>query len=254
LCSLSGDDTLGIGALDIDNIYRRLFLRYAPDKAAIVKIGCGVILGFFVLPNWFILLLVIIVVMWRKSILINLQANIGGVLCTNCDFFPINKILHIILKLHTSEGGMTLHPVKLAKFIILIPRSVGLVWVDLLGRQKLNEVFLDQFVKNNIQWLTKGCVSSRCRLKSGLWSCSYIDGVSLVVRPLKVGLGIVVLIILLMLLLVVGNLLVVWLIRWVGLTLGRTNNIYMSGVGNPICGDMLVFIPISRFVIGIGLI
>ena len=75
---------------------------------------------------------------------------------TNSDFFLINEVLHIIFQLHASEGGVTFHPMKLAILIVSIPCSFGLVWVDLLGRRKFDEVFLGQFLKNDIQWLTKG--------------------------------------------------------------------------------------------------
>ena len=108
---------------------------------------------------------------------------------------------------------MTFHPMKLAILIVSVPCSFRLAWVDLLGRRKFDEIFFDQFLKNDIQWLPKGCVVSRCRLELGLWSCNYIDGISLIVSPLKVGSWIVVLIVLLILLLVVGSLLVVRLIR-----------------------------------------
>ena len=80
----------------------------------------------------------------------------------------------------------------------------------------------------------QGCIVSRCRLELGLWSCSYIDGISLIVRPLKVGLWIVALKALMILLLVVDSFLIVLLIRWVGLILGRTNNIHMSVVSDAI--------------------
>ena len=89
-------------------------------------------------------------------------------------------------------------------------------------------------------------------MELGLLSCSYIDGVGLIVGPLKVESWIMALISLLILLLVVDSLLIVWLIRWVGLILGRTNNIHMSSVCDPICHSVLVLIPISRFVIGLG--
>ena len=128
------------------------------------------------------------------------------------------------------------------KFVVLIvsvPCSFGLAWVDFLGRRKFDEVFLGQFLKNDIQWLTKGCIVSRCRLEFGLWSYSYIDGISLIVRPVKVGLWIVALKALLILLLVVDSLLIVWLIRWVGMILGRTNNIHMSSVSDTIIATCL---------------
>ena len=86
-------------------------------------------------------------------------------------------------------------------------------------------------------------------MESRLLSCSYIDGISLIARPLEVGSWIVVLIALVILLLVVDSLLIVWLIRWVGLILGRTNNIHMSGVSDAICCNVLVFVPIPRLVI-----
>ena len=168
---------------------------------------------------------------------------------TNGDFFPINEVLHTIFKLHASEGGVTFHPMKLAILIVSIPCSFGLAWVKLVGRRKLDEVFLSQYLKNDIQWLTKGRIVSTSKLELGLWSCSYIDGISLIARPLKVGPWIVALIALLILLLVVDSLLIVWLIRWVGLILGRINNIHMSCIGNPICCNMLVLVPISRLVI-----
>ena len=56
------------------------------------------------------------------------------------------------------------------------------------------------------------------------------------------------------LLLVVGGLLIVGLVRWVGRILGGTNNIHMSSISDPICCNMLILVPISRLVIGMGLI
>ncbi len=38
----------------------------------------------------------ILVIVRRKRILIDLQACIERGLCSNCDFFPINEVLHII--------------------------------------------------------------------------------------------------------------------------------------------------------------
>ena len=128
---------------------------------------------------------------------------------TNYDFFPINEVLHIIFQFHASEGGVTFHPMKLTILIVSIPCSFGLAWINFLGRRKFDEVFFDQFLKNDIQWFTKGCIVSRCRLEFGLWSCSYINGISLIVRPVKVGLWIVALKALLILLLVVDSLLIV---------------------------------------------
>jgi len=142
------------------------------------------------------------------------------------------------------------YPMKFVVLIVFVPCSFGLAWVNFLGRRKFDEVFLSQFLKNNIQWLTKGCIVSRCRLESGLLPCSYIDGISLIVRPLKVGSWIVALIALVILLLVVDSLLIMWLIWWVGLVVRRTNNIHMSGVSDAICCNMLVFVPIPRLVIG----
>ena len=130
---------------------------------------------------------------------------------------------------------------KFAVLIVSIPCNFGLAWVDLLGRRKFDEVFLGQFLKNDIQWLTKGCIVSRCRLELGLWSYSYIDGISLIVRPLRGGPWIVDLKALLILLLVVDSLLMVWLIRSVGLILGRTNNIHMSSVNDAIYCNVFFF-------------
>ena len=87
-------------------------------------------------------------------------------------------------------------------------------------------------------------------MESGLLSYSYIDSISLIARPLKVGYWIVVLIAFVILLLVVDSLLIVWLIWWVGLVVRRTNNIHMSGVSDAICCNVLVFVPIPRLVIG----
>ena len=145
---------------------------------------------------------------------------------------------------------MAIDPMKLAILIVPIPCSFGLAWVNLLCGRKFDEIFLGQFLKNDVQWLTKGCIVSRCRLELGLWSCRYIDGISMVARPLKVRSWIGTLVALVILLLVGGGLLIVGLIRWVRLILGRTNNIHMSGVSDPICCNVLVFVPIPRFVIG----
>ncbi len=138
---------------------------------------------------------------------------------------------------------MTFYPMKFVVLIVFVPCSFGLGWINLLGRRKFDEVFLSQFFKNDIQWLTKGFIVSRCRLELGLWSCSDIDGISLIARPLKVGSWIVALIDLVILLLVVDSLLVFWLIRWVGLILGRPNNIHMSRISNPIYCNVLIFVP-----------
>ena len=140
---------------------------------------------------------------------------------------------------------------KFAVLIISIPCIFGLARVNLLGRRKFDEVFLGQFLKNDIQWLTKGCIGSRCRLELGLWSCRYIDGISLVARPLKVRSWIVVLIALVILLLVVGGLLIVGLVRWVGRVLRGTNNIHMSSISDPIGCNVLILVPIPRLVIGV---
>lgn len=128
---------------------------------------------------------------------------------TNSDFFLINEVLHIIFQFHASEGGVTFYPMKFAVLIVFVPCSFGLAWLNFLGRRKFDEVFFSQFFKNDIQWLTKGCIVSRYGLESGFLPCSYIDGISLIVRPLEVGSCIVVLIALVILLLVVDSLLIV---------------------------------------------
>lgn len=126
---------------------------------------------------------------------------------------------------------MTLHPMEFVVFIFFVPCSFRLARVNLLGRRKFDEVLFDQFLKNNIQWLTKGGITSGCMLEFRLLASRYIDGICLVIRPLEVRPRVIALIALLLLLwLIDRSWLVMLLIGDVVLGLQRANNIHMSGI------------------------